>query len=42
MHADIAIDELRDVDVHRNARQHVRVIAAQMLLRSSGMIFLWV
>jgi hypothetical protein len=36
MHADVAIDELRDVDVHRDARQHVGVIAAEMLFWGLG------
>src|ERR1700693_1553004 len=31
VYADVAVDELRDVDVHRDAREHVGFIAAQML-----------
>src|SRR5580704_17190995 len=31
VHDAVAVHELRDVDVHRDARQHVGVIAAQML-----------
>jgi hypothetical protein len=31
VHTDVAVDELRDVDVHRDAREHVGFIAVQML-----------
>src|ERR1700735_2365412 len=31
VHTDVAVDQLRDVDVHGDAREHVGFIAAQML-----------
>jgi hypothetical protein len=31
VHTDVAVDELRDVEVHRSAREHVGFIAVQML-----------